>query len=259
MTIDQAINPWALPLLATKLHRPRPSALLAPRPRLIEELTVGLSRKLTLISASAGYGKTTVVSQWLDTVSRPSAWVSLDEHDSDLATFIGYLLGAVRSVYPDASRTSEFLLRAPNLPAPDRLADSLLHDLLTLPGPLILVLDDYHSIHSLDVHTMMTRLLQHLPSHVHLVLTTRADPPLPMERLHGRRQIAEIRSTDLRFTQEEATQLLQQTLGAKATDEIVVLLEESTEGWAVGLQLAAISLRYRPDPVAFARRLAQSR
>jgi LuxR family maltose regulon positive regulatory protein len=246
------------PMLVTKLHRSRASAALVTRPRLLEELTAGLSQRLTLISAPAGYGKTTLVNQWLDSLDRPSAWISLDEHDGDLATFLSYFLAAVRSVYPDAGRTSELLLRAPHLPSPDRLADSFLHDLLALPGPLILVLDDFHVIQTIDVHVAMARLVQYMPAHVHLVLTTRADPPLPLERLRGRQELTEIRSADLRFTLEEAGQLLRQVLGAAATDETTALLEESTEGWAVGLQLAAISLRHQNDPVAFAQKAAQS-
>ena len=255
---ESTIPQVSSPLLATKLHRSRASAALVPRPRLLEALTAGLTQRLTLISAPAGYGKTTLVTQWLDSLDRPSAWISLDEHDGELATFLSYLLAAVRSVYPDAGRASELLLRAPHLPSPDRLADSLLRDLLALPGPLILVLDDFHAIQTIDIHLAMTRLVQHMPAHVHLVLTTRADPPLPLERLRGRRQLVEIRSVDLRFTLEEAGQLLRQMLGAATTDETTALLEESTEGWAAGLQLAAISLRHQNDPVAFAKRAAQS-
>ena len=245
-------------LLATKLHRPRASAALVPRPRLLEELKAGLSQRLTLISAPAGYGKTTVVNQWLDSIDHPTAWISLDEHDGDLAVFLSYFVAAVRSIYPDAGRSTETLLKAPTLPSPGRLADSLLHDLVALPGPLILVLDDYHMIQTVDVQVAMARLVQHMPAHVHLVLTTRADPPLPLERLRGRQQLVELRSADLRFTPEEASRLLRQMLGPAAADETAALLEESTEGWAVGLQLAAISLRGRSDPVAFARKIAQS-
>ena len=255
---DPTVPPAASLLLTTKLHRPHPSAPLVPRPRLLEALTAGLSQRLTLISAPAGYGKTTAVNQWLDSVDCPYAWISLDEHDADLATFLTYFLAAVRSVYPDAARMSELMLRAPTLPSPDRLVDSVLHDLVALSGPLILVLDDYHMIQTIDVHVAMARLVQHLPAHVHLVLTTRADPPLPLERLRGRQQLTELRSADLCFTPEEASRLLRLLLGAAATDEIAALLEESTEGWAAGLQLAAISLRGRSDPVAFARRIAQS-
>ena len=181
-----------------------------PRPRLLEALTAGLNQRLILVSAPAGYGKTTMVNQWLDSVDCPCAWISLDEHDGDPATFLSYFLAAVRSVYPEAGRASGPLLRAPTLPAPGRLADSLLHDLIALPGKLILVLDDYHTLQTQDIHAVMARVMKHMPAHIHLVLTTPADPPLPLERLRGRQQLTEIRSADLSFTPQEAGQLLQQ-------------------------------------------------
>ena len=253
------INPApASPLLVTKLHRPRALALLVQRQRLLQALTAGLDQRLTLVSAPAGYGKTTVVNQWLDSVDLPWAWISLDEHDGELATFLSYFLAAVRSVYPNAGRSTEPLLRAPSLPSPERLADFLLHDLDALPGPLILVLDDYHMIQTANVHAVMIRLVQFLPAHVHLVLVTRANPPLPLERLRGQQQLTELRGADLCFTFEEAGQLLRQMIGAAATDETAALLEQATEGWAAGLKLAAIALLGRSDPVAFARKIAQS-
>ncbi|MFZ2362219.1 MAG: hypothetical protein WA040_22960, partial [Anaerolineae bacterium] len=245
------------PLLATKLHRPRLAAPLVDRPRLRARLTAGLDQGLLLISAPAGYGKSTVVNQWLDTVDLPWAWISLDEHDSDPATFLSYLLAALRSVYPEAGSAVESLLRAPALPAPAALADALLSDLAALPGPLLLALDDYHALQSLDVHAVMQRVVQHRPAHVRLALTTRADPPLPLERLRGRRQLRELHGTDLRFTTEEAAELLRQELGEAPDEETTALLEKSTEGWAVGLHLAALTLREQDDPVAFARKIAQ--
>ncbi|MCS6846030.1 MAG: LuxR C-terminal-related transcriptional regulator [Caldilineales bacterium] len=245
-------------MLATKLSRPRLAAPLVLRPRLLARLTTGLDQGLLLISAPAGYGKNTVVNQWLDTVPLPWAWISLDEHDSHLATFLAYVLAALRSVYPKAAPTLEALLRAPALPAPPVLADALLSDLAALPGPLLLALDDYHAIQSLDVHAVMQRVVQHRPAHVRLALTTRADPPLALERLRGRRQLCELRSADLRFTAEEAAELLRQELGATPAEEITGLLAKSTEGWAVGLHLMALTLRGQDDPVAFARKVAQS-
>ena len=246
------------PLSAAKLRRPRTTAPLIIRPRLLDALTGGLNRALTLVSAPAGYGKTTIVSQWLDSVHLPWVWLSLDERDSNLPTFLSYLVAAVRTIYPDAGQTCELLLRAPNLPSPDRLAVSLLNDLDDLPGPLLFVLDDYHMIQSLDVHAVMARLVQHMPPSIHLVLTTRADPPLPLERLRGRGALVEIRGADLRFSTEETGQLVRLTLGPAATEETAALLEESTEGWVVGLQLAAISMRGHSDPGAFARTIAQN-
>jgi LuxR family maltose regulon positive regulatory protein len=247
-----------LPALATKLHRPHASAPLVARPRLLGQLTVGMDRRLTLISAPAGYGKTTVIAQWLDTIDLPWAWLSLDEHDSDLVTFLSYMLAALRSVYPDAGHAVETLLRAPALPAPSFLADALLSDLAALPGPWLLVLDDYHAIQSLDVHAVMQRVVQHRPAHIYLALTTRADPPLPLERLRGQRQLCELRGADLRFTAEEAALLLRQELGATLDDATAALLEQGTEGWAVGLHLAALSLRGQNNPAAFARKISQS-
>lgn len=246
------------PLLATKLHRPHTSAPLVPRPRLLEQLTAGLNRRLTLISAPAGYGKTTVVNQWLDTLDLPWAWLSLDEQDGDLAVFLSYLLAALRTVYLDAGHALSLALRLPTLPAPARLADVLLADLDALSGPLLLALDDYHLIQSLEVHGAMARLVQYLPTHVHLVLTVRSDPPLSLERLRGRQQLNELRGADLRFTPGEAGRLVHQIMGAATSDETIMLLEESTEGWAVGLQLAALTLRGQSDPAAFARRIAQN-
>jgi len=245
-------------LLATKLHRPRLAAPLVPRPRLLAQLTAGLDQGLLLVSAPAGYGKSTVVNQWLDTVDLSWAWISLDEHDGHVATFLGYLLAALRSVYPDAGLAVETLLQAPALPAPSVLADALLSDLAALPGPWLLVLDDYHAIQSLDVHALMKRVVQHRPAHVYLALTTRADPPLALERLRGQRQLCELRGADLRFTAEEAAQLLRQELGATLDDETAALLEQGTEGWAVGLHLAALSLRGQDNQAEFARRIVQS-
>lgn len=246
------------PLLATKLHRPRLAARLVARPRLLARLTAGLDQGVLLVSAPAGYGKSTVVNQWLDTVDLPWAWISLDEHDGHVATFLSYVLAALRSVYPDAGLAVETLLRAPTLPAPAVLADALLSDLARLPGLWLLVLDDYHAIQSLDVHALMQRVVQHMPAHVHLALTTRADPPLALDRRRGQRQLCELRGADLRFTAEEATQLLRQELGATLDDETAALLEQGTEGWAVGLHLAALSLRGQDNQAAFARKVVQS-
>ncbi len=245
------------PLLVTKLHRPRPSALWVARPRVMAGFEGGLHQRLVLISAPAGYGKTAAVSQWLDTVDIPSAWYTLDQHDNDLATFLEYVLATMRAVYPGAGRPSELMLRAPDLPSPERLAESLLHDLVALPGPLILVLDEYQAILNPDIHTVMSRVLQYLPSHVHLIITTRTDPPLPLERLRGRGQMSEIRSADLRFTTQETTELLRGVLDDAESEGIAALLEESTEGWAVGLQLAAASLRGWHASAAMARGLSR--
>jgi LuxR family maltose regulon positive regulatory protein len=247
----------AVPVLETKTRRPSVFSLLVPRPRLLNQLTAWLDRRLILISAPAGYGKTALTSQWLDSVGHAYAWLSLDEQDNRLATFLLYFVAAVRTVYRDAMGATELLTRAPTLLAPNRLADAVLHDMAPLPGPLILVLDDCHTVKAPEVHELMARLVEHLPAHVHLVLITRADPPLPLDRLRGRQQLGEIRAADLRFSSDEALLLLQQVLGPGVSEETAALLEDSTEGWAVGLHLAALSLRNRSDPAAFARKIAE--
>ena len=246
----------AVLMLETKLRRPTVSTQHVARPRLLEQLNASADRQLILVSAPAGYGKTALVSRWLDAVDCPCAWFSVDEHDDDLAAFLLYLVAAIRAVYHDAMGAIELLLQAPTLLAPHRLADALLQDMAALPGPFILAFDDYHTVNAPAIHALMARLVERLPAQVHLVLITRADPPLPLVRLRGRQQLGEIRAADLRFSAEETGLLLQQLLGSGVTAETAALLEESTEGWAVGLHLAALSLRNRTDPAAFARQIA---
>jgi LuxR family maltose regulon positive regulatory protein len=247
----------AVPVLETKLRRPSVSPLFVARPRLLEQLTAWLDRRLILVSAPAGYGKTALASRWLDSFEGAHAWLSLDGQDDDLATFLRYLLAAIRVVDQDAMSVLELQLKAPTLPAPGRLADALLQDLAALPQPLILALDDYHALKTPEAHELMARVVEHLPNQVHLVLITRADPPLPLDRLRGRQQLGEFRIEDLRFKFDETWLLLQLILGPGVTAETAALLQDSLEGWAVGLQLAALSLRHRSDPAAFARKVAQ--
>ena len=246
-----------MPILETKLRRPTGSTLLVVRPRLMERLTTSLDRKLILVSAPAGYGKTALISQWLEPGQHTYAWLSLDGQDDDLATFLLYLVAAIRTVDHDTFVASERLLKAPTLPAPGRLADTLLQDMAVLSSPFIIIIDDYHVLKTPEIHTLMARLVEHLPDGIHLVLLTRSDPPLPLDRLRGRRQLAEIRAADLRFKSDETRYLLQQMLGHRISEETVALLEDSTEGWAVGLHLAALSMRNQSDPVVFARKIAQ--
>lgn len=251
----------AVPLLETKLRRPTGTSLQVARPRLLQQLAASADGRLTLVSAPAGYGKTALVSGWLAAYGCPYAWLSLDEHDDDLESFLVYLVAAVRTAWPQALENFALLLNTPVPLPPHRLADALLQELLALPGPLILALDDYHTMTAPPIHALMVRLVEHLPPHIHLVLMTRADPPLPMERLRGHGAVGEIRAAGLRFSPEETRLLLQQLLGPEIPPETIAetaaLLEDSTEGWAVGLQLAAISLRGQADPAAFARKIAR--
>ena len=191
-------------LIRTKLHRPPVPRDLIERPRLVGKLNQGLERKLTLVSAPAGYGKSTTVSVWAETLELPTAWLSLDEYDDDLATFGIYLVETVRTVYPDACSTFSALLHATTLPLPHHLADKFLVDLEKLPGPLALVLDDYHTLQNPDIHAFIQRMAHRLPAAIQLVLITRLDPPLDLPRLRAQRQVLEIDEGDLAFTPEES-------------------------------------------------------
>jgi LuxR family maltose regulon positive regulatory protein len=216
----------ATPLLKTKLYippiRPDPSTglpstalgagrtWLVPRPRLIERLNEGLHRKLTLVSAPAGYGKTTLVNAWLRSTDRPFAWISLDEGDNDLSRFLNYLVAALRQVDDGIGPAVQHLLEAPQLPPVETLLAELINDIATRPSPFVLVLDDYHTITEPGVHETVRFLLERQPPQMHQVIVSRQDPPLPLSRLRGRGQVTEIRQSDLRFTLEEATTFLNQ-------------------------------------------------
>jgi LuxR family maltose regulon positive regulatory protein len=216
---------------------------LVPRPRLIERLNAGLHRKLTLVSASAGFGKTTLVIEWLNGAGRPFTWLSLDEGDNDLARFMMYLIATLQGVDAGIGQGTQGLLASPQIPAVDVVMTSLINGIATVPEPFALVLDDYHDIHAEAIHKAVEFLITHQPSQLHLVLITRTDPPLPLPRLRVRGQMTEIRTEDLRFTAAEAMAFLNQTLGSPLDAEVVAALEARTEGWIAGLQLAALALQ----------------
>jgi LuxR family maltose regulon positive regulatory protein len=238
-------------LLRTKLFIPpsRPKVVL--RPRLIERLNEGLQRKLTLISASAGFGKTTLVSEWIATCGRPAAWLSLDEGDADPARFISYLVKALQTIQ---AGIGEGLLAALQSPEPlqiETILTSLLNDISTIPGNFLLVLDDYHSIDSQPVDKSLAFFIEHQPPQMHLLIATREDPSLPLARLRGRGQLTELRLADLRFTSAEAAEFLNRVMGLNLSEEHIAALEARTEGWIAGLQLAAISMRDYQDSAGF--------
>jgi LuxR family maltose regulon positive regulatory protein len=259
----------ALTLIRTKLQRPRLPGDLVPRRRLLDRLKAGSDRKLTLVSAMAGTGKTTLLAQWLEECPRPSAWLSLDEHDNDPVVFLYYLIAAVRTAFPHSCGKTFALLSAPKLPPVRAITAALINeldDLAVTPsqqGPAakaihsvaspVLAFDDYHHITEPVIHEILSSLIEHLPQGLHLALATRADPPLPLARWRARSEMTEVRSVDLRFTLEEAHALLERTAGRDLNPEMVRLLEEKTEGWVVGLRLAGLSMRTRPDLDAFVR------
>jgi LuxR family maltose regulon positive regulatory protein len=231
-------------LLRTKLQRPRVIADLIHRPNLKERLDSGWDRALILVAAPAGFGKSTLLSAWLEAGDCPNAWLSLDKNDNDLGVFLAYLLGAVRTVFPNALAATQALLSGLSLPPLTVIVRSLLNELAALERDFVLVLDDYHVISEQLVHDLLAALLQHPPRRMHLVIVTRQDPPLPLRLLRARAQVTEIRGQDLRFSVPEIAQFMEQTLGAPLSDEAIAVLAEKTEGWAAGLRLATLTLRF---------------
>jgi LuxR family transcriptional regulator, maltose regulon positive regulatory protein len=239
-------------LLETKLYAPRPRDGLIARPRLDERLSRGLGSRLTLISAPAGFGKTTLIAQRLAARAGRlvTAWLSLDAGDSDPVTFMAYLIAALQSAVPGVGADARKLLDAPGARVEDVLV-SLLNDLGSVSTDAALVLDDYHVIDAPEIHAGLTFLVEHLPPGMHVVIATRVDPPLPLARLRVRGELLEIRAGDLRFTAAEAAAYLGGTMGLTLTTHDVDTLERRTEGWIAALQLAGLSLQGREDVTRF--------
>jgi LuxR family maltose regulon positive regulatory protein len=248
----------ATDLLQTKLRAPRLRPLLVPRPRLLETLNEGLAGKLTLVSAAAGFGKTTLVSSWLDALQTAHAilpppqiaWLSLDANDGDPARFLSYVIAALQRIDPQLGKAAQAMLQASPLPIP-ALLTSLLNDVAAQPNPVMLVLDDYHVIDARPIDEALGFLLDHLPPQLHLVITTREDPNLPLARLRVRGLLTEVRAADLCFTVAETAIFLQQVMGLELTETQIAALEARTEGWIAGLQMAALSMRGQKDISTF--------
>jgi LuxR family maltose regulon positive regulatory protein len=240
-------------LLATKLYLPSPQPGFVPRPRLVDRLDEGLARSLILVCAPAGSGKTALLADWARRTQRAVAWLSLDAGDNDPARFWRHAAAALDRARPGTAERVTPLLGPPAPPSSEGLVTALINELAAQPGEddVLLVLDDYHVIDAAPVHASLTFLLEHLPPGLRLVLASRADPPLPLARLRARGQLAELRAADLRFTPEEAAALLLEAAGPGLPETAVVALAVRTEGWAAGLQLAALSLRGQADVAAF--------
>ena len=234
-------------ILYTKLQRPPVVPDIMPRQRLFEKLNAGRTGPLTLISAPAGYGKSTLASRWSAAFDGPIGWVSLDEGDNDLGQFLRYILAAVRSIFPDAVLQSEMLLEANPLPKTAELAQYILNDLQQLPTPFILVLDDYHRIKQALIHDLVAALLKNPARSMHLVLVTRKDPSFPIATLRGRALVTEIRASDLRFTSDEVAAFMHRILDVAIDKTTADIIETKTEGWATGLRLTALYLQGSKD------------
>ena len=243
-----------IPLLKTKLYIPPTKSDLLERPRLVNRLLEGLDGKLTLISAPAGFGKTTLLTSWIHSKEEkirsssslpPSAWISLDEGDNDPVRFVSYLITALRKIQPEVGGSTFDIMQTPNLPPAEILLVSLINELSEIRNKFMVILDDYHVIIDERVHSIINFLLENQPPQMHLVISSRADPPWPYARLRGRGEINEIRVNELRFTPEESADFLNDVMGLELSPEDISALEDRTEGWIAGLQMAALSIQGR--------------
>jgi LuxR family maltose regulon positive regulatory protein len=256
-------------LLRTKLYLPSGRPHLVARPRLIARLNEGLTRPLTLLSAPAGFGKTTLLSEWIVQDKLPVGWLVLDADDNDPVRFWSYIIAALQQINEAIGSSSLALLQLPRDTALEAMLRTLVNEIDSLPDDpvkefipseiegrrlgFLLVLDDYHIIETPAIHQQLSFLLDHLPARLHLVISTRADPPLHLARLRARDQLIELHESDLRFTRAEAVLFLNGTMNLSLTSEQIMALETRTEGWIAGLQLAALSLRGREDLSDFVR------
>ena len=243
--------PKADRLIRTKLHLPFTRAELVIRPRLQARIAAGLRAPLILITAPAGFGKTTLVASCITTCGMPVAWLSLDKDDNQVERFLSYLVATLQEADKTVGGESTHLLMAVRQTPPESILTSLINDLDAAGKELVLVLDDYQFISSQGVHEAVVFLLEHCPKSFHLVIATRSDPPLPMNRWRARGQMVELRAADLSFTQPEAAEFLNEVMGLRLDTGAVAALEERTEGWIAGLQMAALSMRDREDVIGF--------
>jgi len=258
--------PIAPPLLKTKLHIPQRRSDMVPRPLLIKPLNERIQRKLTLITAPAGYGKTSLASEWIHTLQSETSvvskateatsnnqitWLSLEEADSEPIRFLSYVIAALQQGAPEVGVGALSLFEMAQTPPINTVLNELINDIAGLDDPIMLVLDDYHVISHPEIHEALRYLVEHQPHQLHLVITSREDPPLPLSRLRARGEMVEIRMHDLRFSLDEATQFFSGSMNLDLESEGINVLEARTEGWIAGLQLAGFVLKNQPDHHAF--------
>ena len=242
-------------MLLTKLHIPPASQNIVHRQELYEKLNIGLTRKLILISAPAGSGKTTIISDWINQYKIPSVWFSLDNGDNDPAVFLSYVISGIRSILKEFGQSALRLLNSPNSPSVESITSLLLNEILNIKQNFLLVLDDFHLIKNNEVIKIVSYLLEHIPGNIHTVILTRSDPALSVSRLRSQHQLVELRSSDLSFSANDISVLFNKKLKLGLSIDDVYTLETKTEGWIAGLQLTALSMQGREDISGFIQEL----
>jgi LuxR family transcriptional regulator, maltose regulon positive regulatory protein len=238
-------------MLLTKLHIPAVGNNIVNRTCLYEKLNIGLSRKLILISAPAGFGKTTVVSDWINQNKIPTAWFSIDNGDNDPVNFFSYIITGIQSFHKGFGESALRLLNSPDRPSDESIANLLINEILNIDKNVLLVLDDFHLISSSEILKLTAYIIEHIPGNIHIVILTRSDPALPYARLRSQHQLMELRSSDLSFSANDISILFNKKLKLGISIEDAFFLESKTEGWIAGLQLTALSMHGRKDISAF--------
>ena len=246
-------NPASQPihLLRTKLFIPPPHPDRVERPQLFARLDKGLRARLALVSAPAGFGKTTLLSTWISLRKIDAAWVALDRRDNDPTRFWSYFLAALQTRQPDLGRSAQAMLQSPQPPPLEAILTSVLNEISLLPVEVLLVLDDYHTIENPDIHQGIAFFLEHVSPQLHLLIASRSEPPLPLPALRVRRELVELGPDDLRFSHDEAAAFLSRVMKLDVSTADINTLEQETEGWVAGLQLAALSLQSSEDISSF--------
>ena len=243
-------------MLLTKLHIPQTGENIIHRSALFEKLDEGLKRKLILVSASAGYGKTTLISNWIFKNKIPAAWYSIDERDNDPFEFVSFIIHGIQKTHPEIGKNSLELLKSPGTAGMDYTIELLLNDLLKISQDLILVLDDLHLIQNKQIFELLSFIIEYKPKHFHIVLSSRSDPPLSFARLRSQNQIIEIRSSDLSFSKNDIIELFNKKLKLSLDQKDIDLLQLKTEGWIAGLQLTALTFKGQENISAYIEKIA---